>query len=284
MGLRGVEQREAGARARADRDVGVGAGRVRDRDHVVRDRWRAVDPAHRGDGVGERERIGDGREVGERVLAAFAEEQRALGRRIGRADVRDDGEAVELALDERERPGRLVRVLGRDEEERVRQRAGDAVDGDLALLHRLEQRGLRAGRRAVQLVDEDDVGEERARAELPLVAGEVEDGDAGELGGEEVRRALDAAEDAADGAGERLGEEGLADAGHVLDEEVAAGEQRDEGERRPARACPAGRLRPAPRTAVASAGGGLDAEVGRERFGGRRLHGCLFGPAARRPK
>ena len=36
--------------------------------------------------------------------------------------------------------------------------------------------------------------------------------------------------DAADGAGERLGEQGLADAGDVLDEEVAAGEERHDRE------------------------------------------------------
>ena len=108
--------------------------------------------------------------------------------------------------------------------------AGDAVDGDLALLHRLEQRRLGAGGRPVQLVDEHDVREERAGPELPLVAGEVEHGDAGELGRQEVRGALDPVEDAADGAGERLGEEGLADAGDVLDEQVPAREQRDEGE------------------------------------------------------
>ena len=43
------------------------------------------------------------------------------------------------------------------------------VDGDLALLHRLEQRGLRLGRRPVDLVGEDDVGEHAAGAELELV-------------------------------------------------------------------------------------------------------------------
>ena len=40
----------------------------------------------------------------------------------------------------------------------------DRVDGDLALLHALEQAGLRLRRRAVDLVDEHDVGEDRARA------------------------------------------------------------------------------------------------------------------------
>ena len=45
-------------------------------------------------------------------------------------------------------------------EEGLGQRARDAVDGDLALLHRLEQRRLGAGRGPVDLVDQDDVGED----------------------------------------------------------------------------------------------------------------------------
>ena len=39
-----------------------------------------------------------------------------------------------------------------------------AAGGDLALLHRFEQRGLRLGRRAVDLVGQHDVGEDRAAA------------------------------------------------------------------------------------------------------------------------
>ena len=39
-----------------------------------------------------------------------------------------------------------------------------AVDGDLALLHRLEQRRLGLRRGPVDLVGEHDVGEQRARA------------------------------------------------------------------------------------------------------------------------
>ena len=130
--------------------------------------------------------------------------------------------------------------------------------------------------------------EERAGPELPLVAGEVEDRDAGELGREEVRRALDPAEDTADGTGEGLGEQGLADAGHVLDEQVAAGEQRDERQ--------LDRLRLAPQDLLhlvaddpGEAGGRLEARVatgvggGGERSGGR-LHAKVFGPGCARPK
>jgi hypothetical protein len=132
---------------------------------------------------------------------------------------------IELPFDERERPCGLVGVLGRDEEERSRERAGDAVDGHLPLLHRLEQRRLGAGGGAVQLVDEDDVREQRAGTELPLVAGEMEHGDAGELGREEVGSRLDPPEGSAGRAGQGLGEQRLADTGDVVDEEVSAGEE-----------------------------------------------------------
>jgi hypothetical protein len=40
-----------------------------------------------------------------------------------------------------------------------------ALDRHLALLHRLEQRGLGLGRRAVDLVGQEQVGEHRALAE-----------------------------------------------------------------------------------------------------------------------
>ena len=48
--------------------------------------------------------------------------------------------------------------------------------------------------------------------------------------GQEVRGELDPVPGAADGAGDRLGERGLADAGDVLDEEVPGREQADERE------------------------------------------------------
>ena len=49
-------------------------------------------------------------------------------------------EAVELGLGQRERPFQLDRVLGGQDEERLRERSGLAVDGDLALFHRFEER------------------------------------------------------------------------------------------------------------------------------------------------
>jgi hypothetical protein len=70
--------------------------------------------------------------------------------------------------------------------------------GDRALLHRLEQRGLGLGRGAVDLVGQDEVGEDRARLELelrrPLLASVLDDVGADDVGGHQVGRELDAAE------------------------------------------------------------------------------------------
>ena len=49
------------------------------------------------------------------------------------------------------------------------------LDRDLPLLHRLEQRGLRLRRRAVDLVAEEQVGEDRARPELEVARALVVD-------------------------------------------------------------------------------------------------------------
>ena len=104
------------------------------------------------------------------------------------------------------------------------------VDRDLALLHRLEEGrlGLRGG--AVDLVGEHDVGEDAAGAELELVGGAVPHRHAGHVGRQEVGGELDAVPRAADRACDRLGERGLADAGDVLDEEVALGDEAHQGE------------------------------------------------------
>ena len=103
---------------------------------------------------------------------------------------------------------------------------GRALDRDLPLLHRLEQRRLGPRRRPVDLVDEQDVREDRPGHE-PQPLG-LEDARAGDVAREQVRRALDAGRPQVEGARDRAGEERLAGPGHVLDEDVAVGEQRDE--------------------------------------------------------
>ncbi len=88
---------------------------------------------------------------------------------LGAAGVIDldvEQEAVELRFGQRIGPFLLQRVLRGQHEERRGQRVHLAAGGDLPLLHRFEHGGLRLGRRAVDLVGQEHVGEERAGQEL----------------------------------------------------------------------------------------------------------------------
>ncbi len=82
-------------------------------------------------------------------------------------------EAVELRFRQRIRALELDRVLRREHEERPLDRVVMTAHRDREFLHRLEQRGLRLRRRAVDLVREQHVREQRARHERPACAGPV---------------------------------------------------------------------------------------------------------------
>ena len=154
-------------------------------------------------------------------------EDGALGLGAGQRERDVEQEAVELRLGQREGALVLDRVLGGDHHEGVGQRTGDAAGGDLALGHRLEQGRLHLGRRAVDLVDEDEAVEERAGEEVEAGVVGAEDLGAGHVGRHQVGRALDAGEAGVEAGGERLDRAGLGEAGRALDQEVAAGEHAD---------------------------------------------------------
>jgi len=97
---------------------------------------------------------------------------------------------------------------------------------DLALLHGLQQRGLRLGRGAIDLVGQHHVGEDRSPGEDELLTLGVEDAAAGDVGRQQIRRELDAAELARHAAGQGLAHQGLAHPRHVLQQHVLAGQQR----------------------------------------------------------
>jgi hypothetical protein len=86
---------------------------------------------------------------------------------IGRSRIADHHvkhEAIELCFRQRIRAFLLDWILRRQHEQRPIELMPDTADRDLILLHRLEQRRLRLRRRAVDLVREDDVGEDRSPA------------------------------------------------------------------------------------------------------------------------
>ena len=152
----------------------------------------------------------------------------SLGRRV--ADAQAHEEAVELGLGQRVGALVLDRVLrGEDQEGRL-ELVGAVVGGDLALLHRLQQRGLRLGRGAVDLVAEEQVAEHGPGPELEARGALVEDRRARHVGGQQVGRELHAAEAQPRRGGERARDQRLGHAGHVLEQDVAVGQQREQHE------------------------------------------------------
>ncbi len=135
-------------------------------------------------------------------------------------------EAVELGL--RQRIGALLldRVLGRHHREAFGERVGLAVDGDVALLHRLQERGLGLGRRAVDLVGQQQLAEDRPARQREGRSLEVEEVGPDDVARHQVGRELDAAVVQPERAGEALGEEGLGGAGRAFQQHVAARHQR----------------------------------------------------------
>jgi len=116
------------------------------------------------------------------------------------------------------------------DEERLGQRDRLSVEGDLTLVHRLEKRRLRSRAGAVDLVREEDVGEDGALSQDELALALVVDADAEDVAREEIARELHAPQIAADRLGESASQRGLAHTGDVLDEQVSARQQRHQRE------------------------------------------------------
>ena len=140
-------------------------------------------------------------------------------------------EPVELGLGERIGPLHLDRVLRGQDEERLLQRIAHAGRRHLVLLHRFQERGLGLGRRAVDLVGEDHVGEDRPLDELhpaPALAGLLEDLGPGDVGRHQVGRELDPLELEVEDLRDRADQQRLRQPGRAGDQAVAAGEEADQ--------------------------------------------------------
>ena len=163
--LGGAQQHQAGARRGAELHALVVARVAQQRDDVVAQRARRVHAA--GGVLGRRAPRGGRRPArasSTRSPPSWPASMLGLGLRRRVAHRQPDHEAVHLRLGQRVGALVLDGVLRREDHERARELVRVHVDGDVALLHALEQAGLRLRRRAVDLVDEHDVGEDRARA------------------------------------------------------------------------------------------------------------------------
>ncbi len=155
------------------------------------------------------------------------EQHAALGGEVGIDHVDLQQEAVELGL--RQRIGTLLlqRVLGRQHVERARQIVADAGNGDVILLHRLEQSGLGARAGAVDLVGHEKLGEDRAgnEAEAAGAVGRlVHHLRTGNVRWHQVRGELDAALGEPKDDAQRFDQLGLGETGNA--DQAARGRRR----------------------------------------------------------
>ena len=172
-------------------------------------------------------------QVVEGELAAAVEDQLRLVVAVGITDRGGHREPVQLAFYQREGAALRQGVLGGDHQVGAGERPGFAVDGDLLFLHGLQQGRLGAGRGAVELVDQDQMREDGTGTEFPCVGVRCEYRHACHVGGQEIGVPLDAGQLGPERYGQRPGQHGLADAGDVFDEQMAAaqGGHRGGGER-----------------------------------------------------
>src|SRR5215510_4986322 len=146
------------------------------------------------------------------------------------ADV--EHEAVELGFGQRIGALHLDRVLRRQYVEWFGQLIGVALYGDVAFLHRLEQRGLRLRRRAVDFVRQDDIREDRAANELQRAMSRravfFDDLGPRDVRGHQVGRELNSFEGKVEHAGERPNQQSLRQSGNARNDRVPADEERDQ--------------------------------------------------------
>src|SRR5205823_7522020 len=117
------------------------------------------------------------------------------------------------------------RILCCDDKKWLRQFVSHAIDRDVPLLHRLEQRALRFGSGAIDFVDQYDLRKERATMKNEPLLIAIENGIAENVGREEIACELDALKGETKRTGERLRECRLANAGNVFNKQMTAGKQ-----------------------------------------------------------
>src|SRR2546425_503345 len=223
----GFQEGEGAPRACPDFDLAVGAGARDDVDHVPFDRGIDVDVFDRGL---ERAHLRRRRHRLDRgiVRPAFPSPLEhfdlLLAARIAYIDLQE--EPVDLGLRERVRAFVLDRGLGRDHEERWVEAERLALEGRLSLLHRFEERALRLRRRAVDLVRQEDVREDRAAPQHEVAGLPIEHVRPSNVRGEQIRSELHAPEREAKTRGKGFRDQRLGEPRDVLDEQVAVAEDR----------------------------------------------------------
>ena len=159
----------------------------------------AVGTTLQGQQVGRREQ---GFQVNRRAGYPLHDDQLFVVRRVVHEHL--EHEPVELGFGQEIGTVGLDRVLGGQHQEWLGNGERLLADGHLVLLHDLEQRRLDLGGGAVDLVGEQEVGEDRPELGLELAGAASKDARANQVGRDQVGRELDPPEGAADDLGQSL--------------------------------------------------------------------------------
>ncbi|OQA31557.1 MAG: hypothetical protein BWY57_02319 [Betaproteobacteria bacterium ADurb.Bin341] len=229
-GARGGEQAQSGAGRQTMQEGRLASAGFDQRLHIVDQRRRGMDG---GCGLLQRRKM-LGREhwlqCGCRCALVACIEQGALGAAVGITEFEAHQKAVELRFRQGEGADLVRRILRGDDEEGGGQRPGFAVGCDLAFLHRFEQGALGLGGGAVDFIGQNHLGENRAGQKTEIALFALVDGNAGNVGRQQVAGELDAGKLETEQAGQGLRQGGLAHARQVFDEQVAAGEKTGQGQ------------------------------------------------------
>src|SRR5205085_6606317 len=96
-----------------------------------------------------------------------------------------------------------------------------ALDTHLRFSHRLQQRRLRARRRAIDFIGQQNVGEDRALMKKEMLLALIKHRNAKNVRRQEIWRELDAGEFGIERPGEGFRESGFAGTGKILEQYVS---------------------------------------------------------------
>ena len=140
---------------------------------------------------------------------------------VGVIDLGVQHEAIELGLGQRVGPFLLDRILGRHDEEQLRQYIAGPADADLSLGHGFQQCGLHLGRGTIDLIRQDQVVEQGAALEAEAAFFRPIDVRAGQVRRQQVGRELHALEVSLQRMRQRLDGARLGQARRTLDQQMA---------------------------------------------------------------
>ena len=170
----------------------------------------------------------DHRSDPEVVLLSHPVDDLALLLLVRVRDLEFEHKPVDLGLRKRIRPLLFDRILGGQDEKRILERIGRITDRDLSFLHRLQHRALYLRGRAVDLVRQDQVREDRPLFGHELTGRLMVDHGPDQVRRQQIRRKLDPVKLSPDGPGQRADGQCLRQPRYPFEQDVSVREQPDQ--------------------------------------------------------